>query len=643
MKQKNGDSVNNKIVLWIMLLSLLPFNITLANKQADREEFLQAYKILHAKGVYGNSYLKGYALYPYLDYERIKRNLRRTSDQTLINFIKNNPDSWLSDDLRAELLVRFHSQKKWNDILDFYKENTGGNKAKCASLEAKIYLYQDDDLITALNDASKLWLSGYNRPKNCNSLFSLLRKKGFIDDELVWQRIGLAINKGSTSLARAISKYTQDKKLALLWVRTRNRPTKTLKNKQFRKHNKRTRQVIGYAIKRFARKKTSSARVLWNKYKKSHSFTTEEKADVESYISVREAQDHNPFALQKLFSIPAKFRSPDAQLWMARLAIRQGDWVKLIDAIASMDTEKKQKDIWQYWQSYAEKKTGKPSTIDLEKLAGNTSFYGLLAADQIKKPYSRLLEKEYNWKHLIPDVKNLESIQRATELFAIGKPRLAKKEWFWTLKQLNKRDKLVAAAYAFEINQPFLAIVTISKTKDWNQTGLRFPLEYKDLVVNTAIDQKIHPAWAYGVMRRESAFDSQIVSSAKAKGLMQILPSTAKLVARKLGIKNHKTSDLLIPKKNIKIGTAYLSQMLNRFDGSYVKATASYNAGPHRIPRWLPDYPISAARWLESIPYNETRNYVRAVMSYTTIYDHKLNYKSRRNLRLSQRLQTITP
>jgi len=229
------------------------------------------------------------------------------------------------------------------------------------------------------------------------------------------------------------------------------------------------------------------------------------------------------------------------------------------------------------------------------------------------------------------------------ELFAIGKDKLAKKEWFWTLKRLNKMDKLTAAAYAHQINQPFLGIITVTQTKDWNQTGLRFPLKYQSLVQQSARAQGITPAWVYAIMRRESAFDPQIVSSANAKGLMQVLPSTAKEVARKLGIRNNITSDLLKPKTNVRIGAGYLSQMLKRFKGNYVKATASYNAGPHRIPRWAPDYPISASRWIESIPFKETRDYVRAVMSYTTIYDHKLNYKNRRSLRLSQRLQKVGP
>jgi len=638
-----GTFVKHKIILLLIFFNSFLFVTASANTQINRENFLQAYKILHADGLFDSSHLQGYLLYPYLDYERIKQNLKKTSNQTLINFIASYSDTWLADDVRTELLLRLSKQKKWNEILEFYEDNMGGSRAKCAVLEARVNLLKDDKLIIALDDSVKLWLSGRDRPRNCNSLFSLLYDKGFIDDELAWQRISLAMNKGATSLAKAISKYSQDSALVSLWITSRKKPLKALKNKQLRKKNKRTRDVIVYAIKRLARKKTSKARILWNKFQKSHSFTPAEKGNVESYILVREAQDHNPYALQKLSLIPAKHRSHDAQLWMSRLAIRYGEWDKLLNAIASMKAEEQQKDIWQYWKAYAEKKIGQDVTIDLDQLSKNTSFYGLLTADQLNKPYIRLLQKDVDWKHLIPDIKNLKSIQRATELFVIGKPKLAKKEWYWTLKKLNKRDKLVAAAYALEINQPFLAIVSVSKTKDWNQTGLRFPLEYKDLVIRAANNQGIQPAWAYGVMRRESAFDAKIVSSAKAKGLMQILPSTAKHVAKKLGIKNHKTSDLLIPEKNAKIGTAYLSQMLDRFDGNYVKATASYNAGPHRIPRWLPDFPISAARWIESIPFNETRNYVRAVMSYTTIYDHKLNYQNRKNLRLSQRLQRIQP
>ena len=635
--------MKRKIIWGFVFLAVSLLNSVSANNQSQRKDFLQAYEILNKGGLFDSSHLQEYMLQPYLDYERIKQHLKQTSDQTIINFIKRHEQTWLADNLRTEILVRFAKQRKWNAVLDFHDENKGGNKAKCAILEAKIHTYQDDDLLITVDESINFWLSGSSRPNNCNSFFSLLRKKGFIDETLTWQRIALAMDKGATSLAKSLARRTSNKALVSTWIYARNKPAKALRSKRLKKDNQQTRQVIAYAIKRLARKKDQQARILWGKFQKSHDFTAEEKADVESYIGVREAQNHNPYSLLKLASIPDEYRSHDAKLWMARLAIRQGDWEKLLNAINSMSPEKQQKDIWQYWKAYSEKQTGNKITVNLETLASNSSFYGFLAADQLNKPYKQLLKQASDWKHLTPDIKRLPSMRRATELFAIGKPRLAKKEWFWTLKKLNKRDKLIAAAYALEINQPFMAIVSVSKSKEWNQTDLRFPMEYQSLVKNAAKEQAINPAWVYGIMRRESAFDSQIVSSAKAKGLMQVLPSTAKLVARKLGIKTHKTSDLLIPEKNARIGAAYLSQMFKRFDGNYVKATASYNAGPHRIPKWLPDFPINAARWIESIPFNETRNYVRAVMSYTTIYDHKLNYKNRRNLRLSQRLQMVNP
>lgn len=635
--------MKNKIIIGLVLFSISLINSVSANNKEQRENFLQAYEILHKGKLFDSSHLKDYKLSPYLDYERIKQHLRQTTDQTIITFIQKNKPSWLADNLRTEILVRFAKQKKWDSILDFYEENKGGSKSKCAILEAKIHTLQDDLLIEAVGESITFWLSGSSRPNNCNSFFALLRNKGFIDETLTWQRISLAMDKGATSLAKALSRHSNDKSLVSVWISARKKPFKTLRNRRLKKDNPRTRQVIAYAVKRLARKKNVQARKLWKKFQKSHAFTSEEKSNVESYIGVREAQNHSPYALLKLSTIPAEYRSHDAKLWMARLAIRQGDWEKLLNAINSMETEAQNKDIWQYWKAYSEKQTGSSPTVDLEELAKNSSFYGFLAADQLKRPYVRLLQKASDWKHLTPKIRKLPSMQRATELFAIGKPRLAKKEWFWTLKTLNKRDKLTAAAYALEIKQPFMAIVSVSKAKEWNQTDLRFPLEYQSLVKNAASSQAINPAWVYGIMRRESAFDPKIVSSAKAKGLMQVLPSTAKQVARKIGVKGHRTSDLLIPEKNARIGAAYLSQMLKRFDGNYVKATASYNAGPHRIPRWLPDFPISAARWLESIPFNETRNYVRAVMSYTTIYDHKLNYKNKRNLRLSQRLQMVKP
>jgi len=634
-----------KHILTIVLGSALFWGLSItqfafADNSQQANQFLTAYKALSKGNLYDSNHLKTYILHPYLEYERLKNNLRKSSNGALIGFINQNRNNWMGSDINTELLQRLAKQKQWGNILKYYQKGNGGNKAKCIGLEAQLRTRPSQVL---LNDALAVWKSANRRPKVCNPLFSLLRQKGLITDQLVWERISLAMNKGRTSLSRDLSRHLSEPSLVALWVNLRKNPRKHLNNKRLKQNDTRSRQLIAYGIKRIARKNTNSARNTWTIVQRTHTFSQQTKADVNSYIAVRDAKDHKRIALKDFAAIPANLRTDEANLWMARMALRHGDWRKLQAAISSMSPDEKGKDRWQYWHAHSSKRLGNNNTRpQLQSVAKNASFYGFLAADELQAPYSRLLQQERNWASLTPKIRNIKAIQRATELFAIGLPKLAKKDWNWTMKKLNKNDQLIAAAYALEINQPFLAIITVSRTKDWNQTGLRFPLEYQNLVKQSAAKNRVHPAWVYGIMRRESAFDPIIKSHANARGLMQVLPSTAKGVAKSLGIR-HRTSDLFIPEKNANIGAAYLSQMLKRFKGNYIKATASYNAGPHRIPRWLPQSTISAPRWIESIPFDETRNYVRAVMSYTTIYDHKLNYNNRSNLRLSQRLQRIGP
>lgn len=636
-------SLKRTSLLAVIFISCFFNQTVLANNNNDLQavEFLNAYEELSKGKFYESNHLKGYILHPYLEHQRLKKNIKKTSNNALIDFINRNRNNWLGSDINTELLERFAKQKQWGNVLKFYQKGKGGTKAKCIGLEAQLRSRPSEALF---NEGLSIWNSSSSRPKVCDPLFSLLIQKRRITDQQVWDRISLTMAKGRTSLSRSLSKKLIDPSLVTLWVKLRKNPSSHLNNKKLSQNTPRNRQVVAYGIKRIARKNTNSARQKWRKAQRKYTFSQQTKADVNSYIAVRDAKDHKANSLNEFAAIPSQFRSDEANKWMARLAIRVGDWRKVRAAIGAMPAETKKKERWRYWLAHSSRQLGDKNTrSQLQDIAKNASFYGFLAADEINVPYTRLLQQERNWASVTPKIRNIKAIQRATELYYLGLPKLAKKEWNWTMKSLSKDDQLIAAAYALEIDQPFLAIITVSGTKDWNQTGLRFPLKYQNVVQKAARDNRVIPAWVYGIMRRESAFDPVITSSANARGLMQVLPATAKGVAKSLGIRSHKTSDLFIPEKNARIGAGYLSQMLKRFNGNYIKATASYNAGPHRIPRWLPNQTISAPRWIESIPFDETRDYVRAVMSYTTIYDHKLNSRNRTNLRLSQRLQAIGP
>lgn len=623
----------------------------------QQNAFLESYAALKKGEVLDNTSLEDYILYPYLEYELIRHHTRLTPDKTLEKFIRRFDNSPMADKLWTVWLGRLVMRKQWQTVIDYYKKDTGGIAAKCYFLEAQIQysLANNNPASNTLNvyleKAKSLWLNARRLPSTCNSLFAILKQKGRINDEAYWQRIALVMAEGKTRLANNLAQHLNDsdKKRVKLWVKLRKDPEKyladVLQKEATDNQADKNRQLIIYGLKRLARKKTDLAKNLWVKFQKKTRFTEKQKGEIQSYFGIRDALNHSPYALRRLASIPSENRTEKGNLWLARMSIRAGDWKKYLVAYQAMNEEQQKRDVWRYWRAHALDRNGDKASANtlFKALAGDASFYGFLSADHLNLDYQRLRQKPRNWSKCAPKIAGLTSIKRAVELFKIGKKNLAKQEWFWTLKHLNKEGVLAASAYAMEIKQPFLSIVSVSKTRDWNQVELRFPLQYKTLVESSARKHQIPPAWVYGIMRRESAFDAKIVSSAKAQGLMQVLPSTAKGVAKKLGILDHQKSDLLIPEKNANIGSAYLSGLLKRFKGNFVKATAAYNAGPNRVVKWAPDFNINAPRWVESIPFTETRKYVRAVMSYTTIYDYKLHHKLRANLRLSKRLKPVGP
>ena len=217
---------------------------------AKQNEFLQAYDSLQKGGLYYGDHLKNYVLYPYLEYEQIKQNLKKTSNQALVEFINRNQQSWLADDLRSKLLVRYAKKKNWHGVKKYYKKDISGITAKCVGLEANARTSSGANQKNTLNQAMKIWLSGKDRPKNCNGLFSLLKQHRLINDQSAWKRIALAMDNGKTSLTKHLAKHTNDKALVSLWAKLRGSPNKHLKNKLLKKDNARTRLIIVYGIKR---------------------------------------------------------------------------------------------------------------------------------------------------------------------------------------------------------------------------------------------------------------------------------------------------------------------------------------------------------------------------------------------------------
>ena len=609
----------------------------------ERAQFKTLYSQLKSGKSADITPLSRYILFPYLQYRQLLQNFNKKPVNQIRNFMSRHADSPLSDTVRIRLMERMVDEQSWTDVIKL-AQTDDGIKAQCMLLQARLSL---GEINSVLSKAKEIWLSGKDRPGKCDAIFKILKSQGQLSTDDYRQRIDLALDKGSRKLATSLASNLPRSERATIQrlVKAHNNPTKALRDKALNQDTAGNRRVIAYALARLARKDSKKAREQQRKYLRSHSFSIQRKVEMNRDIALQEALDHEPTALDDLLAVPPKYHTEKTLEWAARMALRQGNWKKLLEVLDALPANKQEDRTWRYWRARAleARKQRTESRKIYSTLTDSASFYGLLAADHLNQPYDMIARRAPQLDHIIPDLKLNPGIRRALELLAVDFKLSARKEWFKALEGSDKNTYLAAAKLAQQNGHHFTAIITISRTKDWNQVELRFPLAYKDLIEKIAPEQGVPPELVYAVSRRESAFDPNIVSSAKAQGLMQLIPPTAKHVARRLGIKRLSRAQTFIPETNITLGSAYLAELLEKFDNNLTLATASYNAGPHRMPKWAPDYPLEAARWIESIPFNETRNYVQAVMAYMVIYDYKLKGDLNQVTRLSKRLRPVLP
>lgn len=614
----------------------------------QRDVFLQTYNALQA----GNASpfaslpttLRQYPLYPWLEYTDLKQRFDTLSDATVLDFMHRYPESLMADDLGILFAKRLATRQDWRTLLTTIPATLDDTDTQCYRTQALAAVGQKE---AALALGKQTWMTlSKSLSDACIPVTELLRRHVVLSTSDYWERIRAALEKNRTTLATqlAVDLPPEAQNAVTTWISIRNAPAETLPTAMRQPDNAYLRDAIGFGLERLAKKEPQQAETLWQTARQSLKFTSEESAKIESALGIQQALRLDPAALKRLAAIPAAQRTQEANLWLARIAARQGEWETLLDATQHLQFEhERDAASWRYWQARALEQTGKKAqaTTLYTQIAPQATFYGFLAADRLGQRYTSLQTPAVDRSQRVAGLQKVAAIQRAFEWFALGNREQGRKEWFRALKQMDKEGVLAAADLASRQNDHNLAIWTVARAKEWDETHLRFPVVHTDLVLEQARNQGIQPAWVMGVMRRESAFDATVESSAKALGLMQLIPPTAKAVGSKLGLSIKGRDDILPPATNIQLGSAYLGEMLGKFSGNYAQATAAYNAGPGRPPQWAPNKLINADQWIESIPFTETREYVQAVMGYTTIYDEKLNPGQGR--RLSERLQPIAP
>jgi soluble lytic murein transglycosylase len=616
-----------------MLLSISP-SLFADDINSLRKNFLYAEAAIQKGNIAEYNRLKGglqdYPLYPYLEYAVIARNMRYSlPEKAVADFLNRYPGSVLANRLQREWLRTLAKQQQWALYQQFYTPSPDVG-LQCNAIFAEYKTSQD---ISVLEQASPLWTQGQSQPDDCNALFNAFQKSPYFTPETAWQRAELAVKNKQRKLVTYLKRYLPLHQQQLLdtWLAVDKKPSLVTSSTLFKSKDPFAQVIQIEAMKQLIRQDSDKAKDTWATLSKQYSFTETQHGEITYAFAIASATGHEEHPLLWLNSVPSAQADTAIHEWRVRYALRRLDWENVSAQIARMPQDLQNQPLWRYWQARALLAQNQQTQANqlLSTLAKERHYHGMLASDLLKIPYT-LNDSPY---HVSEDTKrtvaNNAGIQRATELYALKRVIEARREWDTTVATFDEASLQAAAQMAHAMQWYDRGILTAAKATHRDDLTVRFPLAYAADIQKHAQKNQIPAAYAFAIARQESAFVPDARSSANALGLMQLLPSTAKLVAPSIG-QSFKESDLLIPAKNIAYGTAFLKQMSAKFNHNAIFATAAYNAGPSRIPRWQADHTLPADVWIETIPFRETRNYVQNVYSYQVIYQHHLGQETKR-------------
>jgi len=625
---KNANSLLNmkvkKISRSLLLISLifLPCAVLSNTLEQQRNDFLQAEQALNQ----GNEAvffqltagLVDYPLYPYLQYQWLSNHLPETDKITA--FLANYQGNRYALLLRAKWLDYLASQQRWNEFIQHYQASD--NTALLCQFQWANY--QTGNTTQALNEAKRLWLTGESLPTECDSLLSALLATPVMTPELMWQRFELALKKDNLSLATHIQHLmaNADQGVADVWIRVHKNPTLIESSNFWQPIMGR---LFAHGVLRMAKSNLDEAIAVWDNHKATVNPDHETAQQVERGLALALARNRDVRAFDRLNLVLNT--DEEVREWKIRAALLEQNWQHVSSALAGLTSTEQQLPKWQYWQARALAETGNApqAQIVFNKLAQDRSFYGFLAADTVNQPYQNIDKPVLLAGNELDALANEADFKIAQELGILHRDLEAKRQWSYAIKKLSKQRLLVAAKLAQSWQWDQLAIVTLVQADYWDDLALRFPVTYSSQVQSNADLQQLDPALVFGLMRQESMLDKNAESPVGARGLMQIMPETGRQIARKLNEPWQSANSLFEPDTNIKYGTFYYKQLLERFNGNFALAAAAYNAGPHRVDKWLPSGQLMPADiWIETIPFKETRKYVTSVLSYAMIYSQRL-------------------
>lgn len=570
---------------------------------------------------------RGHVLKPWLDYAALRRRLNSAKVDEVREFLAQNSDMVFAPALRKAWLQTRIKQRDWQGFRALHNDESDP-EMRCAALLARLDQDQDAD---SFDEITKVWLSPDSLPSLCDAPFKALSQAGHITDALRMQRIELALRTGNASLARFVARELPDAERLRIEAYSDflTAPDATASSWG---SEPLAQSVVREGLLRMARRDATQAEALLEQLAEPLDLPQASRNDVRYAIALWSAASYEAEAAARLARVPEDAYDDRLHEWRAREALARADWRAARIAILGMPDALQQQTRWRYFRARTEELMGLGSEARqlMADVAAESNFHGFLAADRLGWPYALCPRQIDSSSERRARVASIAGVQRALLLHQIGRRPWARMEWARVAPALDPDERREAVRMAAEIGWHDRAVFSLTTGEDLQHYALRFPLSYGSTLRAEGKQYDLDPAWMAALIRAESAWMPDARSAADARGLMQLLPGTGAEVARKIGVSWAGPDTLYRPITNLKLGSAYLAAMRDRFDGHIALATAAYNAGPSPVLRWRKQRPLDPIDvWIETIPYFETREYVARILAFSVIYDWRLQGEAR--------------
>jgi soluble lytic murein transglycosylase len=607
-------------------------------EDAVRAQFLNAMaavSLAPTEAVADEATLRDYPLYPYLQAARLQRQLELATpaaadttvtalpvDEQVAAFLRTQANAPVTGKLRSAWLASLASRRAWATFLDNFDPGRDTQAAlRCEALAARVALGRTEGLADALAEA---WLTPRSLPDACDPALAWWQTRGGPGEELTLRRARLALEAGEAGLARHLARSLPEAKAAplLQWAALIEQPARAVAELIANPEQTVEAEALADGWMRFARSDPDAAAVQFAGLVTSRKLDPRAASPYALAVALGLSWSRRPGALGFFAQVRADDFDERAHEWHARAALWARDWTRASAAIAAMPELLRTQARWRYWEARAAEQLGHFARARelYAQVIPTDNWYAALAAARLDRRFVPDLKPLKFDEAAVTAIGQQPGFVRARELLGCGMEPDANAEWRAVFDELPPERQLDAVGLAARWGWHHQAIASAARQRLFNDYELLYPHPYDAEVREASRRTGLPREFIYAIIRQESLYRPDAGSSAGALGLMQLLPGTARSIARRSGLPVPTRAQLLEPAVNIPLGAEYLASLVERFGGERALAAAAYNAGPNAARRWLPDDPLDLDVWTENIPYNETRAYVQRVAWHGLVF-----------------------